>query len=457
MARVLLLGNSILAGIGSTTIDPTWRDPCANGLRYGYRKLLADATPQHQYVGPCGRAPYQHAGVGGSTTHDWTADGAYGGKKLENWIASTSPTWIHLTVGTNDAISGAEDPSIPASRVASILGALARKRPNVTHTAGTIPRFRGSPTSALNRYVDAFNVALHESIADLDLANVHLIDAVASYDAALAAGEDVTVDGTHPNDRGYALLARDLAPAFGGTIATSDTKVEPPPATGLVGPMKWEIGPRLEVITRERGGAGDPEVLVFAPKDADAFFSNVVRPWGAAIAAACARHGIPWATPYALAIENAEAGGNPRALRHEPPSDRYPNGLTGVGLFQLTDPSIKKGYTDEQLFDPDLNIDLGVQAIAYQVKRYGKDLPRLASAYNCGSATASPGSLWGLCAYQQAYITRVVLAANTMILRGAGVPTSRKDDGNTLVAAAVAAVGVAAFVVVPWRKILSRG
>jgi soluble lytic murein transglycosylase-like protein len=72
----------------------------------------------------------------------------------------------------------------------------------------------------------------------------------------------------------------------------------------------------------------------------------------------------------------------------------------GIGLMQITHPSLKGrrrisvdgstkwvgGKTDAELFVPGTNLTIGAKYLSEQFKRYGNDFPRVAAAFNAGSA-----------------------------------------------------------------------
>lgn len=59
----------------------------------------------------------------------------------------------------------------------------------------------------------------------------------------------------------------------------------------------------------------------------------------------------------------------------------------GAGLMQITDASLRKGLSDEQLIDPDTNIQIGTDYLLHLFNTYGGNLIRVAAAYNNGSAS----------------------------------------------------------------------
>jgi hypothetical protein len=124
------------------------------------------------------------------------------------------------------------------------------------------------------------------------------------------------------------------------------------------------------------------------------------------------RTGLP--STITTAIINGESGGNPKA--EGPPSDH------GIGLMQITHPSLKQGLSDEEVFVPENNIRLGVDALAKSASLVGYDVPQLASMFNAGSTGKGPwpssSAPWGFREYkipstgEYPYISRVVRAYN---------------------------------------------
>ncbi len=139
---------------------------------------------------------------------------------------------------------------------------------------------------------------------------------------------------------------------------------------------------------------------------------------------------VPWEVLPSMALQ--ESRFQKRALRIERNKDgspRYsPDGrpLTGVGMFQITDPSIKGSLPDELLYDVGVNTNLAIRHIANLWQRkecrdaQGKPDPvRVFAAYNAGSIyKPRPGfeNKWGMhCWY--GHIDVEVAAWNYTILR----------------------------------------
>jgi hypothetical protein len=115
--------------------------------------------------------------------------------------------------------------------------------------------------------------------------------------------------------------------------------------------------------------------------------------WRATVIPIAAKHGL--SEDGILAMIKQESDGRPKAYRLEK------SGATGIGLLQITDPGLKGHHTDEQLYDPRLNIEIGTAYAAELARRYHTadglpDWPRVFAAFNAGSARPDPKSPWNL-------------------------------------------------------------
>jgi soluble lytic murein transglycosylase-like protein len=158
---------------------------------------------------------------------------------------------------------------------------------------------------------------------------------------------------------------------------------------------------------------------LLAPADAKVLDAVEAR-WGDICRAAAARHGLPdgWLQAHIY----RESGGNDRAFRQE----RNPDGtaivrkgrpLTGIGLLQVTDPGLKGIHTDEQLYDPQLNLEIGAAHMAYLARRYDFDFPKVAAAYNAGAVYDTAMNRWGM-KQTTGHVSAEVAALNTWLSRG---------------------------------------
>lgn len=160
-------------------------------------------------------------------------------------------------------------------------------------------------------------------------------------------------------------------------------------------------------------------------------WSDPFRVWGL---------GVRWEWLIAMAYQ--ESAFRERAVNPEVKSGPEDD---GIGLFQITHPSLKGrkfvkkqlteaatgkvvlvdvwegGYTDEQLKDPQLNTTIASRYILDLMKRYGDNFPKISAAFNAGSVRPSDKNPWGMHCTGN-HITYEVAALNYTILRGAEKP-----------------------------------
>lgn len=131
----------------------------------------------------------------------------------------------------------------------------------------------------------------------------------------------------------------------------------------------------LIVVTRDDWSEFVP--MLMAPELRHAM-DGVVEKWGPLCRIEASKRWLDWR--WIAAMIYRESGGDPKAFRREP------NGWTGVGLLQITHPSLKGAHRDAELFDPELNVAIGARYIADKRKTYGDNFPRVSAAFNAGSA-----------------------------------------------------------------------
>jgi soluble lytic murein transglycosylase-like protein len=160
------------------------------------------------------------------------------------------------------------------------------------------------------------------------------------------------------------------------------------------------------------------------------------------------RTGLP--APITTAVIDGESGGNEKA--EGPPSDH------GIGLMQITHPSLKQGLSDADVFIPENNIRLGVDALVTSAGHVGYDVPKLASMYNAGSSGSAPwpssSAPWGFREYkipstgENPYISKVVRAYNYGIdYLAQNSPSPSGDSGGGSIAGTVLKVVLAGAVI----------
>ncbi len=123
------------------------------------------------------------------------------------------------------------------------------------------------------------------------------------------------------------------------------------------------------------------------------------------------RHGVHWA--WLIAMDWRESNDNPGAVNQEDPKNPNDN---GIGLFQITNRSLKGDHTDEQLKDPQLNTEIAAKYIADLSKRYNGDFVRVSCAFNAGSCRPDPTNKWNL-HVTPGHIDAEVMALNYVLSR----------------------------------------
>jgi hypothetical protein len=134
---------------------------------------------------------------------------------------------------------------------------------------------------------------------------------------------------------------------------------------------------------------------------------KVEADWGELCREVAGPLGIP--DGWLQAMIYRESGGNRRAFRQEP------NGWTGVGLLQITHPSLKAGRTDAEVFIPHINVGIGARHVRGLIAKYGTDFPKVSAAFNAGSVRESEANPWGMVS-TGAHVTSEVAALNSWIL-----------------------------------------
>ena len=187
--KIMPLGDSITYGEGSSTLG-------------GYRfQLWNDLRTQGFPVDFVGSVKSGPAGF------DRENEGHPGWKinqiaaKVVNWLMTYRPTIILLHIGTNDFVKN-DDPTQAPARLSHLLNLITTTLPGVTVIVAQILPL---PHSArLNAEVAAYNAAI-PGIVKAEVAqgkHVHYVD---MYHAVPPS---MLLDQIHPNDAGYALMAK---------------------------------------------------------------------------------------------------------------------------------------------------------------------------------------------------------------------------------------------------------
>lgn len=192
-----------------------------------------------------------------------------------------------------------------------------------------------------------------------------------------------------------------------------------------------------------------------------AVFDKNMPQWDPLVIESEKRTGVPW--NHTKGTIFGESKGISHIVGHDP------GGSLGLGLMQITAQGLKKGHSDAEVMEPELNIQLGTDFMASNIARLGgiPDLPQMASMFNCGPAAhgAKPmaSGPWGFCEFTNAkgghpYISEVVAASNYALLKGiASSPPPAPDTGpssGSVIAGAVVVGGGLAFawveLIQPW-------
>jgi hypothetical protein len=134
-----------------------------------------------------------------------------------------------------------------------------------------------------------------------------------------------------------------------------------------------------------------PERVMMVTAEMAKGVDYVERTWGELDRRIGAEFGLP--DGWLQAHEWRESGGNPKARNPEGTPDP---GNDGIGLFQITHPSLKGrhknadgiwlgGYSDLELQDPERNTRIAARYMRDLIKTYGFDFPRVSAAFNAGS------------------------------------------------------------------------
>jgi lysophospholipase L1-like esterase len=220
--RIMPLGDSITAGVGSSTGD-------------GYRSELAQYLVNVQQVGTANYVGSMTSGQEPNPANEghsgWSiADLA---TQIDGWMAAAQPDVVLLDAGVNDARQGA-DGSTMAARMQALLGRILADSPTVRVIVGdVIPPWYGTTNDIASATSQRFDALLPQVVA---AAGPRVT--LARMSAAVTSSQ--LGDGLHPNDTGYSDMAwvweRCMGPllsADGVTRAGEDPLPVPMPQSTL--------------------------------------------------------------------------------------------------------------------------------------------------------------------------------------------------------------------------------
>lgn len=187
--RVMPLGDSITAGVGSTTGD-------------GYRLELARYMVEVQQLYTATWVGSQTSGQQSNPHHEghsgWRIDQLT--DQIDGWMATYQPDVVLLHAGVNDARQGGTEQTM-ATRMQALLGRILADSPTVRVIVGdVIPPWYGTQQDVASVAVQRFDVLLPSVVA---AAGPRV--SLARMSAAVTSSQ--LGDGLHPNDTGYRYMA----------------------------------------------------------------------------------------------------------------------------------------------------------------------------------------------------------------------------------------------------------
>jgi lysophospholipase L1-like esterase len=181
--KIMPLGDSITAGVGSTT---------HSGYRTALYNRLTAAGIAVDFVGS------QNSGVGPDTANEghsgWTI--AQLAAQADGWLATTKPDVVLLHAGTNDIERGPDVSLAAPARLAELIDQIRADLPAAQIFVAMLISAR---TPVFRARIAAFNAAVPAIVMSKG-PMVHLVDQSA------VGGLDLH-DTLHPNDVGYAKMA----------------------------------------------------------------------------------------------------------------------------------------------------------------------------------------------------------------------------------------------------------
>lgn len=213
--KIMPSGDSITVGAQSTD---------TGGYRVPLFQITLDRKQNITFVGPSGAGPATVDGVAFPDAHDGhsgyiidTIDTRKGLLPLmEQNLTKFTPHIVLLMIGTNDVNSQLELATAPA-RLAALMDIVTSTSPaTLLAVAQLIP----TRTDSLNVDVQAFNAAIPTLVAERARAGKHvlLVDMYHPFTADPNYRTALLFDGLHPNDAGYALMARTWYGSIGGFL-----------------------------------------------------------------------------------------------------------------------------------------------------------------------------------------------------------------------------------------------
>lgn len=253
----------------------------------------------------------------------------------------------------------------------------------------------------------AFAAAL---IAGLVLPGIGAAQAVCRSAAALPLKAEA--QGTGWKDRQQELLRRQAAHRFGGSVA-------------------WKLGP--EGVELCRGALASDAKTRYRIK----MIAPVWQRYGAAIAAAAKRHGVPAELILTAIVE--ESGGRASAIVRYPGyvSDAATPHRISVGAGQMllsTARRLAPGQPIDRawLLKPENAVDLVARYFVRVYRQTGFDPPLAAAAYNAGGVHVRAGNRWNVA--NPRYVESFVAVFNASVAHLAAQPDRPRESFAALFA-----------------------
>jgi hypothetical protein len=198
--KILPFGDSITRGVKSS--DDA-------GYRSQLFKLVVAAKQKVSFTGSLTNGPAQVSGQPFPQMHEghpgWTIDpgyntsGNYGGisSLVPSPALNGSPHIILLHIGTNDVF--ARDTANMSTRLEALVDKIAQNAPSALIVLAKI-----TPLSSSNTALTTYNGKIPGIVQSHAVKGQHIVGVDMSQ---LPIATDLSSDGTHPNDRGYAYMA----------------------------------------------------------------------------------------------------------------------------------------------------------------------------------------------------------------------------------------------------------
>ncbi len=233
--RVMPLGDSITAGVGSPT-SSSYRRPLATLISSQSRYAV-------NFVGS--QASGNLADLSNEGHSGWIIDQVRA--EIDGWMAGARPDVVTLHLGINDLNRNVDVPNAPA-RFKGLVDRIVADKPGVTVLVlGLIPT-----TPGLESKVASFNAAIKSALTN---PKTRYVEPPALTSAEMA-------DGLHPNDAGFQRMAQAFYPAL--DRAYSDGVIAAAPAlnagneAGGSGKVRWadfDGDGRMDYLTVASNGA----------------------------------------------------------------------------------------------------------------------------------------------------------------------------------------------------------